>query len=200
MTIALTISLLTKRHLNETQRTLCVIALILHPQLNSSKYMLNKIIDLLDKLRPHQTLLVERGQPIVVIDTPLNAPKVMITKFVVNANWARQPDFDQLKYLGLILYGQFNGGSWVYLANFGSYKSFVALDRHAGQNHLGARWVITCQPRGDLRIESHKKSLAAAETPGLTLMAHQATQVRIRLPAHLPSPHSLLNIGSPIPI
>ena len=160
--------------------------------------MLNKIIGLLDKLKLHQTLLVERGQPIVVIDTPLNAPKVMITRFVVDANWARQPDFDQLKYLGLILYGQFNGGSWVYLANFGSYKSFVALDGQADDDYVAVRWVITCQPRGDLRIESHKRSLAAAETPGLTLMAHQNPQVRIRLPAHLPSPHWLLNIGNPI--
>jgi|TARA_B110000902_G_C14167255_1_gene535450 urocanate hydratase len=160
--------------------------------------MLNNIIDLLDKLQLHQMLLVERDQPIIVIDALPNAPKVLMTKSALNANWARQPDFDQLKHLGLMLYGQINGGSWVFLANFGSYKSFVALDGQADDDYVAVRWVITCQPRGDLRIESHKRSLAAAETPGLTLMAHQNPQVRIRLPAHLPSPHWLLNIGNPI--
>jgi len=162
--------------------------------------MLNNIIDLLDKLKPHQTLLVERGQPIIVIDTLSHAPKVLVTKSAVDANWARQPDFDQLKHLGLMLSGQINGGAWVYLASFSSYKSFVALDRHAGHTKLAARWVITCQPRGNRRIEPHHESVAAEEAPSLTLMAHQNSQVRIRLPAHLPSQHGLVNIGNPMPI
>ena len=96
------------------------------------------IVRTLTDLREDQTLLVQSGKPVGVMQTHEWAPRVLIANSNLVGDWATWPEFRRLEHLGLTMYGQMTAGSWIYIGTQGilqgTYETFgaVAAKRFGG--------------------------------------------------------------------
>ena len=105
------------------------------------------IVATLRRLKDDETLLVQSGKPVGVLETHDQAPRVLIANANLVPDWANWDEFRRLDALGLTMYGQMTAGSWIYIGTQGilqgTYQTFAA----AGQQHYGAdlagRLVLT---------------------------------------------------------
>ena len=105
------------------------------------------IVRELTVLEGDQTLLVQSGKPVGVLQTHDFAPRVLIANANLVGHWATWDEFRRLEALGLIMYGQMTAGSWMYIGTQGivqgTYETFAAAaDRHFGGD-LSGRFVLT---------------------------------------------------------
>ena len=77
------------------------------------------IIATLKRLKPDESLLVQSGKPVGVIQTHKDAPRVMIANSNLVPHWSTQEHFDELSSKGLMMYGQMTAGSWIYIGTQG---------------------------------------------------------------------------------
>jgi urocanate hydratase len=89
------------------------------------------IIRTLGTLKPDETLLVQSGKPVGVMQTHEWAPRVLIANSNLVGDWANWEEFRRLEALGLIMYGQMTAGSWIYIGTQGilqgTYETFAAV-------------------------------------------------------------------------
>jgi urocanate hydratase len=95
----------------------------------------HKIVETLDRLENNQTLLIQSGKPVAVLETQRLAPRVLIANSNLVPHWANWDEFDKLDRAGLMMYGQMTAGSWIYIGTQGilqgTYETFVgAAQRH----------------------------------------------------------------------
>ncbi|MCC7053473.1 MAG: urocanate hydratase [Gemmatimonadaceae bacterium] len=100
------------------------------------------IVATLDRLRDDETLLVQSGKPVAVLETHPMSPRVLIANSNLVPKWATWEEFDRLDKLGLMMYGQMTAGSWIYIGTQGilqgTYETFAgAADRHFGGTLAG---------------------------------------------------------------
>jgi urocanate hydratase len=100
------------------------------------------IIATLDRLKNDETLLVQSGKPVAVLETHPMSPRVLIANSNLVPRWATWEEFDRLDKLGLMMYGQMTAGSWIYIGTQGilqgTYETFAgAADRHFGGTLAG---------------------------------------------------------------
>lgn len=107
----------------------------------------DKIVEVLDKLEEHQTLLVQSGKPVGVFNTHENAPRVLIANSNLVPHWANWEHFNELDKQGLMMYGQMTAGSWIYIGSQGivqgTYETFVAMAKKHFNGDAKGRWVLT---------------------------------------------------------
>jgi len=107
----------------------------------------DKIIDTLEQLENHETLLIQSGKPVGVFTTHEDAPRVLIANSNLVPHWATWEHFNELDKKGLMMYGQMTAGSWIYIGSQGivqgTYETFVAMAKqHFGGSAKG-KWVLT---------------------------------------------------------
>ena len=89
------------------------------------------IVRTLTDLRQDETLLVQSGKPVGVMQTHEWAPRVLIANSNLVGDWATWPEFRRLEQLGLTMYGQMTAGSWIYIGTQGilqgTYETFAAV-------------------------------------------------------------------------
>jgi len=92
---------------------------------------LDAIMRTLTTLRDDETLLVQSGKPVGVMQTHEWAPRVLIANSNLVGDWANWPEFRRLEQLGLTMYGQMTAGSWIYIGTQGilqgTYETFAAV-------------------------------------------------------------------------
>ncbi|WP_448639643.1 urocanate hydratase [Geodermatophilus sp. URMC 63] len=85
----------------------------------------------LTTLREDETMLVQSGRPVGVLQTHEWAPRVLIANSNLVGDWATWPEFRRLERLGLTMYGQMTAGSWIYIGTQGilqgTYETFAAV-------------------------------------------------------------------------
>jgi urocanate hydratase len=96
---------------------------------------LDLIIRALKQLENDETLLVQSGKPVGILQTHENAPRVLISNSQLVPQWATWQHFDELEKKGLIMFGQMTAGSWIYIGSQGivqgTYETFGAIaDKH----------------------------------------------------------------------
>jgi urocanate hydratase len=95
------------------------------------------LIATLDRLKNHETLLVQSGKAVAVLETHPLAPRVLIANSNLVPHWATWEEFDRLDRAGLMMYGQMTAGSWIYIGTQGilqgTYETFLG----AAQKHFG---------------------------------------------------------------
>jgi len=95
------------------------------------------IIATLDRLQNNQTLLVQSGKAVAVLETHALAPRVLIANSNLVPHWATWDEFDRLDRAGLMMYGQMTAGSWIYIGTQGilqgTYETFLG----AAQKYFG---------------------------------------------------------------
>ncbi|MBU6515823.1 MAG: urocanate hydratase [Acidobacteria bacterium] len=96
------------------------------------------LVRTLRTLKGDETMLVQSGRPVGVLQTHEWAPRVLIANSNLVGDWSTWPEFRRLEALGLTMYGQMTAGSWIYIGTQGilqgTYETFaaVAAQRFAG--------------------------------------------------------------------
>src|SRR3984957_1005273 len=87
------------------------------------------LVSTLDRLENNQTLLVQSGKAVAVLETQALAPRVLIANSNLVPHWATWDEFDRLDRAGLMMYGQMTAGSWIYIGTQGilqgTYETFL---------------------------------------------------------------------------
>ncbi len=96
---------------------------------------LDLIIKALKDLENDETLLVQSGKPVGILQTHADAPRVLISNSQLVPKWATWEHFTELEKKGLMMYGQMTAGSWIYIGSQGivqgTYETFSAVaDKH----------------------------------------------------------------------
>ncbi|MGW1726343.1 urocanate hydratase [Streptomyces sp. NPDC002306] len=82
-------------------------------------------------LKQDETMLVQSGRPVGVMQTHEWAPRVLIANSNLVGDWANWEEFRRLEQLGLTMYGQMTAGSWIYIGTQGilqgTYETFSAV-------------------------------------------------------------------------
>ena len=96
---------------------------------------LDLIIKGLKQLENDETLLVQSGKPVGILQTHEDSPRVLISNAQLVPEWATWEHFDELEKKGLIMFGQMTAGSWIYIGSQGivqgTYETFEAVaDMH----------------------------------------------------------------------
>ncbi|MEU1618592.1 urocanate hydratase [Streptomyces sp. NPDC005722] len=85
----------------------------------------------LQGLKQDETMLVQSGRPVGVMQTHEWAPRVLIANSNLVGDWATWEEFRRLEALGLTMYGQMTAGSWIYIGTQGilqgTYETFAAV-------------------------------------------------------------------------
>ncbi|MDT4969883.1 MAG: urocanate hydratase, partial [Pseudonocardiales bacterium] len=105
------------------------------------------IIRTLTDLRLDETLLVQSGRPVGVMQTHEWAPRVLIANSNLVPDWANWEEFRRLEHLGLTMYGQMTAGSWIYIGTQGilqgTFETFGAVARKKFGGTLAGTITLT---------------------------------------------------------
>jgi len=94
------------------------------------------IVATLERLAPDETLLVQSGEPVGVVRTHPDAPRVLIANSNLVPAWATQEHFDELAAKGLIMYGQMTAGSWIYISTQGILQGTFETFAECARQHF----------------------------------------------------------------
>lgn len=109
----------------------------------------DNIVKSLKILENDQTLLVQSGKPVGIVQTHTNAPRVLIANSNLVGKYATWEHFDLLEKAGLMMFGQMTAGSWIYIGTQGilqgTYETFANAARVHFQNNgdLTGKIVLT---------------------------------------------------------
>ena len=101
----------------------------------------------LTTLKADETMLVQSGRPVGVMQTHEWAPRVLIANSNLVGDWATWPEFRRLEHLGLTMYGQMTAGSWIYIGTQGivqgTYETFAAVAEKRFNGTLAGTLTLT---------------------------------------------------------
>lgn len=101
----------------------------------------------LQTLKNDETMLVQSGRPVGIMQTHEWAPRVLIANSNLVGDWANWPEFRRLEQLGLTMYGQMTAGSWIYIGTQGilqgTYETFAAVAAKKFHGTLAGTLTLT---------------------------------------------------------
>ena len=101
----------------------------------------------LKTLKNDETMLVQSGKPVGVMQTNEWAPRVLIANSNLVGDWANWDEFRRLEALGLTMYGQMTAGSWIYIGTQGilqgTYETFSAVANKSFGGTLAGTITLT---------------------------------------------------------
>ena len=107
----------------------------------------DRIIAGLKDLEADETLVVQSGKPVAIVQTHVDAPRVLIANSNIVPHWAHWDHFNELDKKGLMMYGQMTAGSWIYIGTQGivqgTYETFVEAGRQHFGGNLNGKWILT---------------------------------------------------------
>jgi urocanate hydratase len=105
------------------------------------------IVNTLERLGNEQTLLVQSGKAVAVLNTHQLAPRVLIANSNLVPRWATWEEFDKLDAAGLMMYGQMTAGSWIYIGTQGilqgTYETFRGAAKKYFNDSLAGTITVT---------------------------------------------------------
>ena len=140
------------------------------------------IVRTLKTLKDDETLLVQSGKPVGVMQTHEWAPRVLIANSNLVGDWATWPEFRRLEALGLTMYGQMTAGSWIYIGSQGilqgTYETFAAV----GEKRFGGSLAGTITLTGGLGGMGGAQPLAVSMAGGVSITVEvDASRIARRL-------------------
>jgi urocanate hydratase len=107
----------------------------------------DRIVAALRELGATETLLVQSGKPVGILETHEDAPRVLIANSNLVGKWSSWNHFHELDRRGLMMYGQMTAGSWIYIGSQGIIQGTYETFAEAGRQHYGGdlrgRWILT---------------------------------------------------------
>tara|TARA_B100000315_G_scaffold147275_1_gene136256 strand:+ start:1786 stop:3477 length:1692 start_codon:yes stop_codon:yes gene_type:complete len=108
---------------------------------------LKKIIQCLLLLEENQSLLIQSGKAVGILNTGPDSPRVFIANSNLVPHWATWEHFNELKKRGLIMYGQMTAGSWIYIGSQGivqgTFETFSACAKKYFGGTLKNRFLLS---------------------------------------------------------
>ncbi len=108
---------------------------------------LDLIIKALKDLNNNETLLIQSGKPVGILQTHEDAPRVLISNSQLVPKWATWEHFTELEKKGLMMYGQMTAGSWIYIGSQGivqgTYETFAAVANKHFNGSLKGTLTVT---------------------------------------------------------
>src|ERR1700760_1561434 len=105
------------------------------------------LVRTLETLKGDETMLVQSGRPVGVMQTHEWAPRVLIANSNLVGDWANWDEFRRLEKLGLTMYGQMTAGSWIYIGTQGilqgTYETFAAVAAKRFNGTLAGTLTLT---------------------------------------------------------
>lgn len=105
------------------------------------------LVRTLHTLKNDETMLVQSGKPVGVMQTHEWAPRVLLANSNLVGDWANWDEFRRLERLGLTMYGQMTAGSWIYIGTQGilqgTYETFAAVAATSFGGSLGGTITLT---------------------------------------------------------
>jgi urocanate hydratase len=132
---------------------------------------LDLIIQSLKDLNDNETLLIQSGKPVGILQTHTNAPRVLISNSQLVPNWANWKHFDELERKGLMMYGQMTAGSWIYIGSQGIVQGTYETYAAAASKHFGGSLKGTLNVTAGLGGMGGAQPLAITMNEGVGLIA-----------------------------
>ncbi|MFK3707387.1 urocanate hydratase [Raoultella sp. BIGb0138] len=105
------------------------------------------IVQALQTMREDQTLLVQSGKPIGLLQTHVNAPLVIMANCNMVGQWAKADNFYRWEKANLICWGGLTAGDWQYIGSQGviqgTYEIFSRIAERHFDNDLAGRFILT---------------------------------------------------------
>jgi urocanate hydratase len=143
------------------------------------------IVRTLESLEDDETLLVQSGKPVGVVQTHPWAPRVLIANSNLVPAWATWDHFRQLEARGLMMYGQMTAGSWIYIGTQGILQGTFETFAEAARQHRGGSL------RGTITLTAGLGGMGGAQPLAVTMNEGVCLCVEVD-PARL---HRRLSIG-----
>jgi urocanate hydratase len=132
---------------------------------------LDLIIQSLKDLNDNETLLIQSGKPVGILQTHVNAPRVLISNSQLVPKWATWQHFDELEKKGLMMYGQMTAGSWIYIGSQGIVQGTYETYSAAADKHFGGTLKGTLNVTAGLGGMGGAQPLAITMNEGVALIA-----------------------------
>ena len=132
---------------------------------------LDLIIRSLKDLNDNETLLIQSGKPVGILQTHANAPRVLISNSQLVPKWATWQHFDELEKKGLMMYGQMTAGSWIYIGSQGIVQGTYETYSAAADKHFGGSLKGTLNVTAGLGGMGGAQPLAITMNEGVALIA-----------------------------
>ncbi len=134
---------------------------------------LDLIIKALKNLENDETLLIQSGKPVGILQTHTNAPRVLISNSQLVPKWATWEHFDELEKKGLMMYGQMTAGSWIYIGSQGivqgTYETYNAVaKKHFSKPSTHNRQLSTSL-KGTLNVSAGLGGMGGAQPLAITM-------------------------------
>jgi urocanate hydratase len=141
-----------------------------------------KIVETLDRLENNQTLLIQSGKPVAVLETQRLAPRVLIANSNLVPHWATWEHFDKLDQAGLMMYGQMTAGSWIYIGTQGILQGTYETFQGAAQRHFNNTLAGTITVTAGLGGMGGAQPLAVKLAGGVSICVEvDASRIQRRL-------------------
>lgn len=135
------------------------------------------IVETLKTMREDQTLLVQSGKPIGLLQTHVNAPLVIMANCNMVGQWAKAENFYQWEKENLICWGGLTAGAWQYIGSQGviqgTYEIFSRIAERYFDNDLRGRFILTAGLGGMGGAQPLAGTMASAAI--LTIEVNQAS-------------------------
>lgn len=132
---------------------------------------LDLIIKALKDLNNDESLLIQSGKPVGILQTHTDAPRILISNSQLVPKWATWEHFDELEKKGLMMYGQMTAGSWIYIGSQGivqgTYETYGAI----AARHFGGSLTGTLNVTAGLGGMGGAQPLAITMNGGVALIA-----------------------------
>jgi urocanate hydratase len=132
---------------------------------------LDLIIKALKDLENDETLLIQSGKPVGILQTHTNAPRVLISNSQLVPKWATWEHFDELEKKGLMMYGQMTAGSWIYIGSQGIVQGTYETYGAVANKHFGGTLKGTLNVTAGLGGMGGAQPLAITMNEGVALIA-----------------------------
>jgi len=105
------------------------------------------IVKALTTMEEGETLVVQSGKPIGLLQTHAGAPLVIMANCNIVGRWATAENFYELERKGLICWGGLTAGDWQYIGSQGvlqgTYEIFMRVAERRFGGDLSGRFVLT---------------------------------------------------------
>src|SRR6476660_3452736 len=132
---------------------------------------LDLIIKALKDLNNDETLLIQSGKPVGILQTQKDAPRGLISNSQLVPKWATWEHFDELEKKGLMMYGQMTAGSWIYIGSQGIVQETYETDAAAADKHFNGTLRGTLNVTAGLGGMGGAQPLAITMNEGVALIA-----------------------------
>jgi urocanate hydratase len=132
---------------------------------------LDLIIKALKDLNDDETLLIQSGKPVGILQTHKDAPRVLLSNSQLVPKWATWQHFTELEQKGLMMYGQMTAGSWIYIGSQGIVQGTYETYAAAADKHFGGSLKGTLNVTAGLGGMGGAQPLAITMNEGVALVA-----------------------------